>query len=48
MHSTDLIETRAYGMNKYFAWKKGEIKYNNMIKQHKMFNFDNITKRDIK
>ena len=35
MQSIDLIETYAYGMNKYLVCKKEEIKCNNIIKQYK-------------
>ena len=35
-------------MNKNLVCKKVEIKYNKIIKQQKMFNFDYITKEDIK
>ena len=49
MQSTDSIETYAYRMNKNLVCKKEETKCNNIIKkQTKMFNFDYITKEDIK
>ena len=35
MQSIDLIETYAYGMDKYLVCKKEEIKCNNIIKQYK-------------
>ena len=35
-------------MNKCLVCMKEEIKCNNIIKQSKMFNFDFITKEDIK
>ena len=35
-------------MNKNLVCKKVGIKYNKIIKQQKMFNFDYITKEDIK
>ena len=48
MQSIDSIETHAYGMNKDLGCKKEEIKCSNIAKQYKMFNFDYITKEDIK
>ena len=35
-------------MNKDLGCKKEEIKCSNIAKQYKMFNFDYITKEDIK
>ena len=35
MQSIDSIETYAYGTRKDLVCKKGEIKYNNVIKQYK-------------
>ena len=35
MQSIDSIETYAYGMSKDLVSEKGEIKYNNIIKQYK-------------
>ena len=35
MQSLDSIETYAYGSNKDLVSEKEEIKYNNIIKQHK-------------
>ena len=48
MQSIDSLETYGYRMNKDLVCKKEEIKCNNIIKQYKMFNFDYITKEDIK
>ena len=47
IQSIDLMETYTYGMDKDLVCKKEEIKCNNIIQQ-KMFNFDYITKEDIK
>ena len=44
----DSIEIYAYGMNKDLVCTKKEIKCNNIINNTKMFNFDYITKEDIK
>ena len=44
LQSIESIETHAYRMNKNLACKKEEIKCNNA----KIFNFDYITKEDIK
>ena len=35
IHAIDSIETSVYGPNKDLGRKKGETKYNNMIKQYK-------------
>ena len=46
MQSIDSIETYSYGMNENLVCRKEEIKCNNIIKQHKKFDY--ITKEDIK
>ena len=48
IQSINLIETYAYEMGKELVSKKKETKCNNMIKHYKMFNFDYITKEDLK
>ena len=48
MQSIDSIETYTYGVNKDGVCNKEEIKCNNIIKNTKIFNFDYITKEDIK
>ena len=47
MQSIDLIETYAYGMGKYLVSEKEETKCNNIIKDIKMINFDDVTKENI-
>ena len=48
MQSIYLIETYAYGTSKDLVSEKEEIKCNNIIKQYKMINFDDVTKENIK
>ena len=48
MQSIDLSETYAYEISKDLVCKKEEIKCNNIKTSTKMFNFDYITKDDIK
>ena len=48
MQSTDSIETYAYDTSKRVIRKNEEIKYNNIIKQQKIFNFDDVTGENIK
>ena len=48
IQSINFIETCAYEMSIELVCKKEETKCNNMIKQYKMFNFDYITKEDLK
>ena len=48
MQSIHLTETYAYGMKKDPVCEKEEMKFNNIIKQYKMFNFDYITRKYIK
>ena len=43
----DSIETDAYRTSKDIVCKKEEIKHNNIIKQQKMINFDDITTRRV-
>ena len=46
--SIDSIETYASGMSKDLIWEKGETKCISITKQYKIFNFNYITKEDIK
>ena len=48
MQIINSIEIYAYGINKNLVCKKEKIKCNNIRKNKKMFNFDYITKEDIK
>ena len=48
MQSIDLIETYAYGTSKDLVGEKEEIIWNNIIKNSKMINFDDVTKENIK
>ena len=48
MQSIDSIETYAYGTSKDLVSEKEEIKCNCIIKQYKMNNFDDVTKKNIK
>ena len=43
MQSIDLTETYVYGMSKDLVSEKEEIKYNNIIKNTKIINFNNVT-----
>ena len=43
MQSIDLIETYAYGRSKDLVSAKEEMKCNNIIKQTKKINFDDVT-----
>ena len=46
--SLDSMETYAHKASKDLVCTKEEIKFNNTLKQYKMFNFDYIKKEDIK
>ena len=43
MQSIDLTETYVYGTSKDLVSEKEEIKYNNIIKNTKIINFNNVT-----
>ena len=45
MQIINSIEIYAYGINKNLVCKKEKIKYNNIMKNKKMFNFDYIQKK---
>ena len=44
--SIDSIGTYVYGMSSYLVSEKEKIKCNNLIKQTKMINSDDITKKN--
>ena len=48
MQTIDSVETYTYRMSKDLICKKKEIKHNKIIKQYQIFNFDCITKEDMK
>ena len=48
MQPIDSIETYAYGTSKDLVSTKEDIKCNNIIRRHKMINFDNVTRETIK
>ena len=48
MKSIDQIETYTRGTSKDLVCKEKGIKFNNIINNTKMFDFDYITKEDVK
>ena len=48
IQSSDSKETYAYGMSKDLVCKKKEIKFNNIKNDTKRFDFDHITREDIR